>query len=1007
MANLVRPTSTHTVNVAGWCPALSILPHPEASEPHDWAPARRCPSGWFVFSCRGPCYEERGSTDARGNLRGSSVCNCCLAVLAIGAEKPVSGLVPVQLRCEYLADPLAIDVAVPRLSWALKTTKDPVNRGQEQTAYQVLVASSDELLAKDQGDLWDSGKVVSNATLQVDYTGKALASRRRCCWKVRVWDRQDRVSAWSPAAVWEMALLRPEDWQAKWIDDGEPQFSRDEDYFQDDPAPQFRREFVVEKPVRRARLCFSGLGYGYARLNGGGVGERVLDPGWTTYSKRVLYSTFDVTSQIIQGRNCLGLTVGNGWYNPSPMKMWGRLNLREHLTTGRPRAIAQLEIEFADGTRQVVASDETWKVAPGPIVSNNIYLGEVYDARRETPSWDKPGFDDAAWAQASLASEPVGPLRAQMQPPIRVRSRLTPVRRTEPKPGVFIFDMGQNFAGWPRLRVRGPAGTTVKLRFGELLNADGTLNVMTSVAGQIKIGKENHDGEAPQLAYQGDTYILSGRGDEVYQPRFTWHGFRYVEVTGYPGTPATDAIEGLRLSADVREVGTFSCSNERLNRIQEMVRWTFLSNLFSVQSDCPHRERFGYGGDIVPTCEAFMLNFDMPAFYTKVVQDFADAARPNGGMTETAPFVGIDNEGLGGLSGPIGWQVAFPCLQEKLYQYYGDLRLIREQYPAARRLVEFLRGVAKNHIIDRGIGDHESLDPKSVALTSTAFYYQHVATVARFAELLGNKDDAREYGELAGKIRAAFIRRFFHADAGRFDCGTQACQAFALHYDLVPLEQREAVLKVLVDEVQDLHHGHLATGIFGTKYLLTSLSRGGRADVAYGIVNQETFPGWGYMLERGATTLWEHWEFSDNTFSHNHPMFGSVSTWFFEDLGGIRPDDAAVGFDRIIIEPRVVGGLSRAEARYNSIRGPMACGWQVRDARLRMNVTLPPGVTATVYVPTSDAQTVTEGGKPAAKAPGVAQLAPRQGAALFRIGGGQYEFEAVFTPPPPDARTSP
>jgi alpha-L-rhamnosidase len=891
-----------------------------------------------------------------------------------------------------MVDPLGIDAAQPRLSWVLEASESAA-RGQTQTAYQVLVASTGELLGKDQGDLWDSGRVASDATIQVEYAGKPMASRMRCHWKVRVWDGQGHVSPWSSPATWEMALLKADDWKAVWINDGKPQPSADADFYRNDPAPLMRKAFAVEKPVRRARLYTSGLGYGYARLNGEAVGDRVLDPGWTNYSKRVLYSTYDVTSQIVQGKNCMGLTLGNGWYNPLPMKMWAFLNLREHLPIGRPRGIAQLEIELVDGTRQIVGTDATWKVAAGPVVRNNIYLGEVYDARLAIPTWDQPDFDDAAWSKVALAKEPVGPLRAQMQPPIRVTRKLKPVAKTEPTPGVFIFDMGQNFAGWAKLRVKGPEGTKVKLRFGELLNTDGTLNVMTTVAGQIKNGKENVDNEPPQLAYQSDTYILSGRGDEVYVPQFTWAGFRYVEVTGYPGKPERDAIEGLRLSADVRDVGSFACSNERFNRIQEMVRWTFLSNLFSVESDCPARERFGYGGDPVPSCEAFMFNFDMQALYTKMVRDFADAARPNGGITETAPYIGVASDGLGGQSGPIGWQITYPLLQERLYQYYGDLRLIREQYPTARRQLEFLRSVAKNDLIEVCIGDHESIDPKAIPLTSTAFYYQNAAIVARFAELLDKKDDARQYGELAQKIRAAFIAKFFHPDSGRLDIGTQACQAFALHYGLYPPESRQAVLDVLIGEVQR-HENHLATGIFGTRYLLEMLTRCGRADLAYAIADQKTFPGWGHMLDRGATTLWEHWEFSDNTFSHNHPMFGSVSTWFFEDIGGIRADKQAVGFNRITIRPHVVGGLTHAETTYKSIRGPIACRWRLESDRLRMDVTVPPNVRAMVYVPTVDAKSVLEDGKPAVDAPGVKAQPAQDGVAVFEIGSGQYRFEA-------------
>lgn len=912
------------------------------------------------------------------------------AALVMG-DDAAAGLTPTQLRCEYLTDPLGIDVLQPRLSWILQAT-DIKDRGQKQTAYQILTATSDELLAKDQGDLWDSGKVESNATIQIEYAGKPLASRTRCFWKVRVWDRDGRASPWSKPATWEMALLQPGDWKAKWINDGKPQPTRDVDFFKNDPAPRFRKEFSVSKPVQRARLYMAGLGYGCARINGHDIGDRLLDPAWTDYSKRVLYSVYDVTPQIVEGRNCMGLAVGNGWYNPLPLKMWGWLNLREHLTIGRPRIIGQLEIEFADGQRQIVATDDTWKTAPSPMLFNNIYLGEVYDAGRESHDWNRPGFGDTSWADAKIATEPIGKLYAQMQPPIRVTGVLKPVKRTEPKPGVFVFDMGQNFAGRVQLHVRGPSGTKVKLRYGELINADGTLNVMTSVCGQIKTGTENQDGQYPQLAYQSDTYILSGRGEEVYAPRFTWHGFRYVEVTGYPGTPRLDALVGQRLSADVAEAGTFTCSNERFNRIQQMTRWTFLSNLFSVQSDCPHRERFGYGGDIVATCDAFILNYDMAAFYAKTVRDFADAARPKGGMTETAPFVGIADEGLGDKSGPIGWQLAFPLLQYKLYQYYGDLRLIREQYPAARRHLEFLRANATNDMITKCIGDHESLDPKPTPVTSTAFYCFNAALVARFAELLGKQDDARQYRELAKRIHTAFLKKFFDPRTGRIDGGSQACQAFALYYDFVPPDQRPAAVDALAAAVRR-REGHLATGIFGTPYLLQSLSRYGRTDLAYGIVNQTAFPGWGQMLERDATTFWEHWEFSDNVYSHNHPMFGTVSEWFIKDLGGIGPEKSADGFDRITIQPRVVAGLTHAETRYNSIRGPVACQWRVESGRLRIEVTIPPNTTATVYVPSSDPDGVTEGGRRMAEAPGVKTMPSQPGVAVFQVGGGQYRFE--------------
>ena len=448
-----------------------------------------------------------------------------------------------ELRCEYRTEPLGIDVKEPRLSWILESKQ----RCCKQSAYRILVASSEEELHAGTGGLWDTGKFASDQSIHVVYDGKPLKSGMRCFWKVRVWDNNGGVSAWSKPAWWEMALLDSGNWTGSWINDGKPVPENDNDFYLDDPAPLFRKEITVPKPVKRARLYISGLGYYEAYLNGKKIGNHVLDPGWTTYSRRVLYSTYDVTGLLQKGRNALGVTLGNGWYNPLPMRMWGRLNLREHLTVGRPRFIAQLNIEYNDGTRQSIVTDKSWKTAEGPILRNNIFLGEVYDARREKPGWSLPQFDDSNWINANTADERTGRLKAQPQPPVKVTAEIKPVKLTQPESGVFIFDMGQNFSGWVTLRVKGPAGTKVKLRYGELLYPDGTLNVMTSTCGQIKPGGAVQVPGVPVPACQNDTYILKGAGEEVYTPRFTFHGFRYVEVTGYPGKPALDALEGHRL----------------------------------------------------------------------------------------------------------------------------------------------------------------------------------------------------------------------------------------------------------------------------------------------------------------------------------------------------------------------------------------------------------------------------------------------------------------------------
>ena len=902
---------------------------------------------------------------------------------------PAGGLKPAGLKCEYRANPLGLDAPRPRLSWQLESKE----RGQSQTAYQVLAATSPDALAKGSGDLWDSGKVVSSGSGQVAYGGPPLRSGQRVYWQVRAWDREGSPSAYSAPAWWEMGLLAPADWQAAWITRQQTPPRSEAQMFEDDPAPLLRKEFVIQKPIRRARVYASGLGYYELRLNGQRVGDHVLDPGWTAYAKRVLYSTYDVTDQLKRGPNAVGVMLGNGWLNPLPLRLWGHINPRDALTTGQPRAIAQLVVEFADGTSQVIATDASWKLGQGPIVRNSVYLGEVYDARKEQPGWDQPGFGDLGWEQASLAGEPLGPLCAQDVPPIRVTRTLKTVKRTEPKPGVFIFDLGQNFAGWARLRVKGPAGTRVRMRYGELLYPDGTLNGMTAVCGQIKQGGKDYryDGVgAPKTAWQEDQYILKGEGEEVYTPRFTFHGFRYVEATGIDARHL--ALEGLRLNSDVASAGSFACSNDRFNRIQQMVLWTELSNLFSVESDCPHREKFGYGGDIVAASEMAMFNFDMARFYAKSVQDLAEAVRPNGGFTETAPFVGIADEGLGEKSGPIGWGTAHPLLQRQLHQYYGDTRLLEENYELTRGWIALLRSRARDHILDNGISDHESLVPKPRALTGTAFYYLNVKLFSQIARTLGKTADADEAAALAGQIKAAFNQRFLQPGTGRYDTATQACQAFALYLGLVPPEETDRALGVLVRDIVEGHQGHLTTGIFGTKFMLQALTSLNRADVACQVANQPTFPGWGHMLEKGATTLWEHWEFSDNTFSHNHPMFGSVSEWFYKALAGINPAPDAVGFDRIVIQPHPVGDLSWVKASYESVHGRIVSEWSREPGKFKLRVRVPVGTTATVFLPAEDDAQLGEGGKPLNRVAGVQLLRREKGQAVLAVSSGEYEF---------------
>jgi alpha-L-rhamnosidase len=849
------------------------------------------------------------------------------------------------------------------------------------------------MLAPEKSDVWDSGKVQDSHPFNVSFAGRPLKSGERCFWTVKVWDRAGRDSAWSKPALFEMGLLSPADWVGRWINDGKSNPTHDADFYKDDPAPLFRKRFEVSKPVKTARLYIAGLGYYEAHLNGSRVGDHVLDPGWTKFGTRVYYSVYDVGKQLQPGANCLGVTLGNGWYNPLPMKLFGAFNLRQHLDVGRPRFIAQLKVEFEDGTSETIASDRNWKVGESEILFNNVYLGERVDARKESVGWSSPAFDDRTWKAPRFAEEPIGDLEAQPQPPIKVTGHLKAVKVWETGPGVFVYDFGREFAGWANLRLVADAGTRVVMRYGELLYPDGRLNPMTSVAGQIKGDittpaglKESVGGPgAPPIAWQTDTYVARGGGEESYTPRFTFHGFRYMEVAGLAKPLPLEAVTGLTLSASVEDAGAFSCSNPMFNDIQTMCRRTFLSNLFSVQSDCPHRERLGYGGDMVGTSEAFLMNFDMSGFYAKTVQDFADAARPDGMLTDTAPFIGIQYCG-------VGWALAHPLLTHQLGSYYGNRRLVAEQYETAKRWLDLVAEKYESGIVTDGLSDHESLEPTPPQVLVTPLYSQAAHLLASMAQELGRHSDEVQFLDLAEKIRAAYVKTYLDPHSGKIGTGTQASQSFALYSHLVPPEDREKALAALVSDIRAVHAGHLTTGLMGTKFMLDVLSRSGHAEDAYAIVDQRDFPGWGWMLRNGATTLWEHWALDDNTFSHCHPMFGSVSQWFFNWLGGIQPADGSVGFDKIVIRPQFVKELTWVKSSHRCLYGEIESNWTRSGSTVQLEVEIPFGSSAQIYLPVASASSLKELGSLGQNSKRRLTFQRQGSSNVISVGSGRYRF---------------
>lgn len=908
----------------------------------------------------------------------SSVSKLLLFILWPGLLVSAAPLLqPVHLTCEYLENPLGIDVLKPRLSWNFIANE----RNQAQTAYEIIVSDNEKDIVSQKGNIWQTGKIITAANIQNEYEGPALASFKKYYWRVKVYDKNSIASGWSSIATFEMGILQSDDWLAKWIGDGSKQFERDEDFYQKDPMPLFRKQININKKIASARLYIAGLGYSEVYINDKKLGNHVLDPGFTAYKKQILYVTYDITGFLTGKINMVGIMLGNGWYNPLPLRMFGKFNLRDVQQTGRPCVKAQLLIKYNDGTFETIATNESWQTTSGPVIRNNVYLGEEYDARLERKFTDAPG-----WKNASIADGPSGILTAQMQPPVRVTKQIQPVSIHEAGKDTFIVDMGQNFAGVARIKVKGTAGTAVSLRYGELLYADGSLNYMSSVAGQIKeVWNVNGGPGAPKTAWQKDLYILKGNGVEEWNSRFTFHGFRYVEITGWPGRPTLSDIEGLRMNSDLQRQGTFSCSNEMFNQLHNVIQWTFLSNVFSVQSDCPAREKMGYGADIVATAGAFLYNFNMANFYTKAVYDFGNDQQPDGGITEIAPYTGIHDKGYGGESGPLGWELAFGYLQKKLYDQYGDKKIIEVHYPAFKKQLDFLQAKAIDGLFYWDIGDHESLDPKAEAFSAACFYYHHVLLATEFAGILGKKDDSTRYATLAKNIKASIVGKYLVPGTGRFDNATQGAQLFALWYDLSP--EKEKTVEVLMQEFER-HHWHLFTGIFSTKMLFDVLTEMNKNDLAYKIADQKDFPGWGYMLANGASTLWESWKKPESS-SYNHPMFGSVDEWFYKSLAGIQ--SAAPGFKKIVIKPQPAT-LAWADASYQSMYGTIKSKWKKMDSSFELEVSIPVNTTAEVWLPAKENQRITESGKLITSFDDLKLQGYKNGYAVLTVGSGDYHF---------------
>ena len=877
---------------------------------------------------------------------------------------PVAAMQATGLRCEYRDNPLGVDSPQPRLSWVLQSAR----RGEVQTGFQLLAASSLENLARNQGDLWDSGQVKSAQTVNVSYAGRPLRSAQQAFWKVRAWDQAGQPSAWSAPASWTMGLLNESDWQAKWIGAAG-----------NAPTLLLRREFAVKPGLRRALVFVSGLGHYEMTINGGRVTDDLLTPGWSKYNKTCLYDTYDVTPSLRAGRNAIGLFLGNGMYNVP--RVPGRY-AKFTGSFGPQKAIAQLRLDFQDGSSEIVATDGQWRAAPGPITFTSVYGGEDYDARRYPAGWDQPGLEAANWTPALVTNGPGGVLKGLScaAPPIRGFDIFKPVKTTELKPGVTVYDFGQNAAQMPAITVHGPPGSVVKLWPSELVKSDGS-------ADQNSTGKPIYC-----------QYTLAGNGKETWSPRFFYSGYRWlqIECVAPPeggALPVLDAVESRVVHSAAPAAGEFTSSNELFNRIYALIRWAQRSNLGSILTDCPHREKLGWLEQAHLNGPALRYNFDLSALFAKNLNDMADSQRPNGMVPTTAPEFTVFSGDF--LDSP-EWSSALPLVAWQQYEFTGDTEPLRRYYDNMARWTAYLGSRAQNRIVSYGLSDWYDIGPGSPGVskltpkgvTATAFYFQDTVVLAQSARLLGRADDAVKYEQQAQEIRAAFNARYYDPAAHQYATGSQCANSLALVTGLAPPPERAAILENIVHDVQK---NGLTAGDVGYRYLLRALADGGRSDVIYAMNNQSEKPGYGLQLARGATSLTEAWDANPGS-SQNHFMLGQLNEWFFHDLAGIQSDPRAPGFARILIKPAMPGDLTFVKAAYNSIHGRIGSEWRREGRRVTLNADIPANTTATIYMPAAAAGSVTESGRAAASVPGVKFLRMEAGAAIFEVGSGAWQF---------------
>ena len=894
------------------------------------------------------------------------------------------------LQCQYQEHPLGVEAASPHLSWQISSSR----RNVMQSAYRILVADDPMLLQKNEGNIWDSKKVTTGQSIQVMYNGRNLQSGKEYYWKVMVWDNQNAASGWSKPSAWQMGLLDRKDWKgAQWIayaklpDSlrivpgihglGDPKLGLGKDIL-----PLLRKEFVVKKSIKKATAFIAGLGHFDFMLNGKKVGDHFLDAGWTQYNKEALYVTFDVTGQLKKGSNAIGVMLGNGFYY-TPRERYRKITI----AYGYPKMICRIAVEYTDGSSENIISDHSWKTDRGPVTFSSIYGGEDFNATLVQQGWDLPSFNDQSWKKALIVDGPPA-LNSQTAMPLKILDSFSVKKISQPKPGIWVYDFGQNASGIFKINVKGKRTDQITFRPAELITDDGLIT-------QDAVG-------APVYF----NYTLNGKGTESWQPQFMYYGFRYIQVEGAvpqgepnpQGLPVIMEIESLHTRNDAPEAGHFICSNNLFNRTDTLIKWAIKSNMASVFTDCPHREKLGWLEEDHLMGSSIKYNYDIAGLCRKIVKDMMSAQTEEGLVPDIAPEYAHFG---GGFRDSPEWGSSSIILPWYLYEWYGDKDVLAQAYPMMQRYADYLLKKSNDYILSYGLGDwfdigpnrpgESQLTPKGV--TATAIFYYDLTILNKIAKMLGRQEDAKKYEATAGKVKSAFNTTFFNKETKQYATGSQAANAMAVYMDLVEPKYKDAVVENLVKDIRDRKNS-LTAGDIGYRYVLRALEDNGRSDVIFDMNSRSDVPGYGFQLAHGATSLTESWQ-AYRFVSNNHFMLGHLMEWFYSGLGGIRQAKNSFGFQKINICPEPVGDVTSAEANYLSPYGKISTKWKKEDGAFELNTGIPANTTAVIYLPASEKSVITESGKPISESGDIKILKYENGKVLIAAGSGDYQFNVI------------